>query len=116
MTKKYSQENFETYLRDQLYDVPSKTRERVVSRAVKYKERNDQRLIESFKDEALKQYAQGQQDMQQVAREALKEFPEGKESYCPRCYFQDEKVILREDCPQTTQIMKSLNSSPKLKN
>lgn len=27
------------------------------------------------------------------------EFPKGKESYCPRCYFDDEKVILREDCP-----------------
>lgn len=27
------------------------------------------------------------------------EFPEGKESYCPRCYFEDEKTILRKDCP-----------------
>ena len=28
----------------------------------------------------------------------LKEFPEGKENYCPRCYFQDEIVILRTEC------------------
>lgn len=28
-----------------------------------------------------------------------KEFLLGKERYCPKCYFQDEKVILKEDCP-----------------
>jgi len=28
-----------------------------------------------------------------------KEFPKGKENYCPICYFEDEKVVLREDCP-----------------
>ena len=27
-----------------------------------------------------------------------KEFPEGKENYCPRCYFEDGKVVLRKDC------------------
>lgn len=27
-----------------------------------------------------------------------KEFPLGKENYCPRCYFDDNKVILRKDC------------------
>lgn len=27
------------------------------------------------------------------------EFPEGKENYCPRCYFEDEKVVLKKDCP-----------------
>lgn len=27
-----------------------------------------------------------------------KEFPQGKENYCPKCYFGDEKVILRNDC------------------
>jgi hypothetical protein len=27
------------------------------------------------------------------------EFPKGKEAYCPQCYFQDEKVILKIDCP-----------------
>jgi len=26
------------------------------------------------------------------------EFPEGKESYCPRCYFEDEVTILKKDC------------------
>lgn len=26
------------------------------------------------------------------------EFPEGKENYCPQCYFDDEKVVLRKDC------------------
>ena len=30
--------------------------------------------------------------------EVNKEFPEGKESYCPRCYFDDDKVILRDLC------------------
>ena len=30
--------------------------------------------------------------------EVTKEFPEGKESYCPRCYFDDDKVILRDLC------------------
>ena len=34
-----------------------------------------------------------------------KEFPAGKENYCPRCYFGEppdffvQKVILRKDCP-----------------
>ena len=27
-----------------------------------------------------------------------KEFPEGKESYCPECYFDNDKVILRKEC------------------
>ena len=30
------------------------------------------------------------------------EFPKGKEEYCPRCYFEDEVTILREDCPHRT--------------
>ena len=29
------------------------------------------------------------------------EFPEGKENYCPRCYFEDEKTILRSECPHS---------------
>ena len=32
----------------------------------------------------------------------LQEFPKGKEEYCPRCYFEDEVTILREDCPHRT--------------
>ena len=28
-----------------------------------------------------------------------KEFPQGKENYCPRCYFENEKVGRRLDCP-----------------
>ena len=31
--------------------------------------------------------------------EITREFPEGKENYCPRCYFEDDKVILKTDCP-----------------
>ena len=36
--------------------------------------------------------------------EITKEFPEGKENYCPKCYFGEPpefkgKVILRKDCP-----------------
>ena len=30
------------------------------------------------------------------------EFPKGKEEYCPRCYFEDEVTILRENCPHLT--------------
>jgi len=30
------------------------------------------------------------------------EFPQGKENYCPRCYFEDDKVILRKDCNHGT--------------
>ena len=33
--------------------------------------------------------------------EKSKEFPLGKENYCPRCYFENDKVVLREDCPHT---------------
>lgn len=29
----------------------------------------------------------------------VKEFPQGKEAYCPRCYFENEKVVLRTECP-----------------
>lgn len=31
--------------------------------------------------------------------EITKEFPKGKENYCPRCYFDNEKVVLRNVCP-----------------
>ena len=35
-----------------------------------------------------------------MKEEITKEFPEGKENYCPKCYFQNEgRVILRKDCP-----------------
>lgn len=27
------------------------------------------------------------------------EFPEGKENYCPQCYFDKDKVVLRAECP-----------------
>ena len=30
--------------------------------------------------------------------EVTKEFPQGKENYCPRCYFEDDEVILRINC------------------
>jgi len=33
-----------------------------------------------------------------MEKEKTKEFPEGKENYCPQCYFEDEKVVLRADC------------------
>lgn len=32
------------------------------------------------------------------------EFPEGKEAYCPRCYFEDDKTILRKDCPHNKEV------------
>ncbi len=32
----------------------------------------------------------------------MSEFPEGKENYCPRCYFENSKVILRKDCPHNS--------------
>lgn len=31
--------------------------------------------------------------------EITKEFPEGKENYCPHCYFGRGMVVLREYCP-----------------
>lgn len=31
--------------------------------------------------------------------EVTPEFPQGKEAYCPRCYFEDEETTLRSDCP-----------------
>jgi len=30
--------------------------------------------------------------------EITKEFPKGKENYCPQCYFEDDIVILRKEC------------------
>ena len=27
-----------------------------------------------------------------------KEFPKGKDIYCPRCYFEDDEKVLRKDC------------------
>ncbi len=34
--------------------------------------------------------------------EITKEFPEGKESYCPRCYFEDDITVLRKGCKHAT--------------
>ena len=34
--------------------------------------------------------------------EVTQEFPDGKESYCPACYFEDDKVVKRKDCPGHT--------------
>jgi len=31
------------------------------------------------------------------------EFPMGKESYCPQCYFEDDITILRENCKHNCQ-------------
>lgn len=33
------------------------------------------------------------------SNEVTKEFPGGKEAYCPRCYFEDDKRVLQSDCP-----------------
>ena len=41
--------------------------------------------------------------------EGRNEFPEGKENYCPRCYFEYEIVTLRKGCPHYL-----LSSSPSL--
>lgn len=27
-----------------------------------------------------------------------KEFPQGKDSYCPQCYFEDDIKVLRKEC------------------
>lgn len=34
-----------------------------------------------------------------LTNNTMKEFPEEKENYCPQCYFENDKVILRKDCP-----------------
>ena len=34
-----------------------------------------------------------------MKEEITKEFPQGKEAYCPRCYFEDSRTVLREICP-----------------
>lgn len=31
------------------------------------------------------------------------EFPDGKDNYCPQCYFEDNKVVLRGDCKGHTK-------------
>lgn len=28
----------------------------------------------------------------------INEFPRGKELYCPKCYFDDDREVLRIDC------------------
>lgn len=33
----------------------------------------------------------------------MDEFPEGKEAYCPRCYFEDEKYVIKWDKYRTSQ-------------
>ena len=38
--------------------------------------------------------------MKEIKEQITKEFPLGKENYCPRCYFESDKVILRVDCKQ----------------
>lgn len=35
--------------------------------------------------------------------EKTQEFPEGKEAYCPKCYFENEKTILKKDCPHSLE-------------
>lgn len=29
----------------------------------------------------------------------MNEFPQGKDNYCPQCYFEDDRTVLRMDCP-----------------
>ena len=33
-----------------------------------------------------------------MAEEITEEFPKGKDNYCPACYFEEDKVILRDEC------------------
>lgn len=36
----------------------------------------------------------------------MNEFPQGKENYCPRCYFENDLVVLRTECKHnlTTEV------------
>lgn len=34
------------------------------------------------------------------------EFPKGKEKYCPKCYFENNETILREDCKHSNKMNK----------
>lgn len=47
------------------------------------------------------------------SQEITNEFPEGKENYCPRCYFENDKVILRKDCPHNQPTDKILEGMEK---
>lgn len=33
----------------------------------------------------------------------MREFPLGKDNYCPRCYFDDDKTVLRRDCKHSNE-------------
>jgi hypothetical protein len=39
-----------------------------------------------------------------------KEFPDGKENYCPRCYFEDDLVVLKKDCKHNKKEYKDLKN------
>ena len=48
--------------------------------------------------------------------EITKEFPEGKENYCPQCYFEDDKVILRKDCPHKIKESPAITNTKRIMN
>jgi hypothetical protein len=41
--------------------------------------------------------------------EITKEFPLGKERYCPRCYFENDWVVLKEHCPHYITALNQCN-------
>lgn len=46
------------------------------------------------------------------AGEKSKEFPKGKETYCPRCYFEDDVTVLREDCKHNQEVKLAPEGTP----
>ena len=69
--------------------------------------KTEEELIKKYKDALI--WCSGSDDFQvggkaregweKICLPLLKEFPLGKENYCPQCYFENDKVILRIDCP-----------------
>lgn len=44
-------------------------------------------------------------EISKEGKKEMEEFPKGKESYCPRCYFERSMVVLRKECPHNTVIL-----------
>lgn len=46
----------------------------------------------------------GSDDCTKCKKIELNEFPRGKEMYCPKCYFENDKEVLRVDCDGHTNL------------
>lgn len=44
--------------------------------------------------------------------EVIQEFPRGKEMYCPRCYFDDDITVLRDDCKHSQEVTLAPEGTP----